>query len=291
MRLETVRTVLSNDVNEVSVCVDLKRRSGVFYTVVSIYSADVRKKIASLIATANLFANNHDFIGSYTQGDSLNLVFLYRNEATFERHESIYATSFSVRKQIAEKMMVSLAETQLTGSIGLLLLDSRNVNIAPDLSIYYNYFLDFAQWKEEKSETDFYMECAQLVFRVISAEYEVRYANVDEYPSELQAFYKKTRAKSFTSFSSILTFLRMIPDTPSELAVGVRKVVGTAQGFVGWFRRHSMLLFVCFLLLITLAYAGYQITTRVRYRRALEQNTTYEGLGTIGEVSLGDETI
>lgn len=36
MRLEPVRTVLKNEVNEIAVCVDLGRRTGVFYTMISI---------------------------------------------------------------------------------------------------------------------------------------------------------------------------------------------------------------------------------------------------------------
>ncbi|MEG1773772.1 MAG: hypothetical protein RR320_02840, partial [Oscillospiraceae bacterium] len=132
MQLETVRTVLSNEVNEISVCVDLKRKSGVFYTVVSIISAPVRRKVAGIFASDGPLATNSDFIGLFSHGDSLNLVFLYREESLLSRREAIYATTFALRKQIVESLLVSLAETQLLGSIGLLLLSDRNINISPE---------------------------------------------------------------------------------------------------------------------------------------------------------------
>ena len=76
MQLDPVRTVLTNEVNQITVCVDRKRTSGVFYTVISITASEVRRRIAYLIATTGLFTNNNDFIGSFTSGEASNLVFL-----------------------------------------------------------------------------------------------------------------------------------------------------------------------------------------------------------------------
>lgn len=292
MQLETVRTVLKNDVNEISVCVDLKRRTGVFYTVISITGPAVRKQIAGMLAAEGLFASNNDYIGFFPRGESLNLVFLYRNENNLARQEAIYATSFARRKQIAENLLAALAETQAAGAVGMLFLNDRNVNIAPDLTIYYNYFLDFKAFNPACEPRRFYQAAAEAAFKILAGEYELRHdGQVSEYPSELQVFYKKVEMNSFASYSGILSFIKMLPDQPTEPNVGFRRVISSAQGLIGWVRSHSMKLFIAALISATLIYLGYQIIVRISYNNLSKQNTTYVGLADIGEVYLGDETI
>ncbi|MEG1972277.1 MAG: hypothetical protein RR315_03885, partial [Oscillospiraceae bacterium] len=99
MQLQKVRTVLSNEVNEISVCVDQKRKSGVYYTMISINSPKVRVQMAGVLASDDSMASNSDFIGSFSHGDSLSLVFLYREENLLSRSESIYGTNFAKRKE------------------------------------------------------------------------------------------------------------------------------------------------------------------------------------------------
>lgn len=291
MRLETVRTVLKNEVNEISVCIDLKRRSGVFYTVIAITDSRVRREVAGLLAQG-LFSANSDFIGSYTQGESLNLVFLYRQENTLARQESFYATSFQRRRKIAENLVVALAETQVTGSVGLLLLEDRNINIASDLGVFFNYFLDFKTWDASRDEGWFYRAASRAAFKVLAREYELRHeGQVDHYPGELQAFYKKTELNGFSSYSAILSMVKLLPDNPMEPRAGVRKLAGDAKSLGGWLRIHSMAIFVGALVIATVIFAAYQIALRMSYRSAAEKNTTYAGVEIIGDVHLGDETV
>ncbi|MEG2174011.1 MAG: hypothetical protein RR135_00820, partial [Oscillospiraceae bacterium] len=200
MQLETVRTVLTNEVNEISVCVDLRRKTGVFYTVVSIISGAVRRQVAGIFASDGPLATNSDYIGLFSHGDSLNLVFLYREESLLSRREAIYATTFALRKQIVESLLVSLAETQLVGSIGLLLLTERNLNISSDGTVYFNYFLDFDSWEPEVEESRFFLKTARLCFGILSRDYQARYNGiVSSYPGELQVFAKKTELQSFST--------------------------------------------------------------------------------------------
>ena len=291
MRLEPVRTVLKNEVNEIAVCVDLGRRTGVFYTMISITEPRVRLGVAALLAQG-LFSQTSDYLGSYSQGDRLNLVFLYRDENLLERQGPFYATSFAHRKRIAQNLVVALAESQVTGSVGLLLLSQRNLNIAPDLTVYLNYFLDFQKWDPDTEDSQFYRYAAQAVFQILSQEYELRSeGQFDSYPSELQAFYKKAETKGFLSHSAILAALKAMPDRPIELRVGVRRLAGRAGDLLEWVKRRSRAIFVAALVLATVIYAGYQITLRLSYRSAAEKNTAYAGLSNIGDVALGDETI
>lgn len=291
MQLEAVRTVLQNDVNEISVCTDLKRRTGVFYTMVSIIEPGVRLRVAALLADG-LFSRNSDFLGSFSQGDRLNLVFLYRDENPLERQEAFYATNFARRKKIAENLVVALAETQVAGSVGELFLSPRNLNISPDLSVALNYFLDFQAWQPEGDDSLFYRRVAQAVFQILSREFHLRFAGqLDSYPSELQAFYKKAETNGFYSHSAILTALKLLPDEPEPPRAGLRKLAGDVGGFWGWVKAHGMAIFIIALVAATAMYAGWQIAIRLSYRSAAEKNTAYAGLESIGDVNLGDDTI
>lgn len=292
MQLEPVRTVLQNDVNEILVCVDLKRKTGAFYTVITITAPQIRRQVAGLLAGQGLFSSNSDFLGSFTYGDSLNLVFLYRQESLLEKREAIYGSSFRKRKEMVESLLISLAETQVTGSVGLLLLASENINISPDATVYFNYFLDFAKWKPESGEDLFYARTAELCFHILSREYSIKYDDyLPNYPGELQVMQKKAQLHSFPSFNSILTFVKMIPDEPKEPSVGIRKLWERILAGWAWVKAHSMALFLVTIVAVTLIYTGYQIFLRVSYRQAAEKNTSYIGLENIGEVYLGDEDV
>ena len=130
------------------------------------------------------------------------------------------------------------------------------------------------------------------MFRILSRDYELRFeGQLDSYPSELQAFYKKTQTKGFHSHSEILAALGLMPDDPAEPRAGMRRLAGSIGGLWGWVKAHGMSIFIAALVLATAAYAGWQITLRLSYRSAAEKNTAYAGLETIGDVSLCDETI
>ncbi|MEG2500157.1 MAG: hypothetical protein RSA78_03730 [Oscillospiraceae bacterium] len=292
MSLETVRTVLSNDVNEIYVCEDLKRKSGVFYTVISITSAPVRLMVAGALASDDAFKKNRDFIGSFSHGDSLCLVFLYIGENLLQSREAIYADTFIKRKQIAENLLVALAETQITGSMGLLLLAQNNINITQDLSVYFNYFMDFAKWEPNIDVTRFYLEVATMCADILSREYQIKYeGNTTKYPGELQVLAKKAEMKSFTSFNSILTFIKQIPDIPSEPSVGIRKLIDKLHSTIDKMRKHSTAIFLAAIVIATLVFTLVRVTEWISYNSQAKKGTTYIGMENIGEVYLGDENV
>lgn len=292
MQLEIIRTVLSNEVNEISVCEDLKRKTGVYYTMISIRSASVRRQVAQLLGAGGMLSTNRDYIGSFSHGDSLSLLFLYRQENLLLRREAIYATDFAKRKRMVESMLVALAETQMDNSVGMLLLADRNINVANDGVIYFNYFLDFAKWKPEETDSDFYLATAKRCFDILAREYEAKYdGRLQSYPSELQVFYKKAQLRSFTSFSTIMTFVKIIPDIPSEPSVGFKKLFNGIKGIIREVRANASSFFILLLVTITVVFTGYQITMRLTYRNQTKHNTVYNGMETIGEVFLGDENV
>ncbi len=294
MQLQSVRTVLQNDVNEITVCKDSTRESDVFYTVISITSQTVRRQVAWHISTIDLFATNDDFIGSYTQGERLNLVFNYRTENRLSKQESVLCTDTAKRIEIAKKLLVACAETQITGSVGMLLITPENINVNQDLSVYFNYFLDFKHWKQLKTESEdeneYFKHLSRRVFNILSAEYKEK-DSINYYPNELQLFYKKMEVSGFNSFNSMIAFLSALPKKLQEPKTGFMIFWQKILSFFKFLQRNSINVFIIALLVFTAFFTIYQISMRISVKNTIEKNVTYVGLEQIGEVYLGDENL
>lgn len=287
MKLKSVRTVLKNDTNEIAICVDSTRPTGAFYTMISIYSPTVRRVIAGMIAGEGLFSSNNDFVGSFSQSDSINLVFVYRPESLLESREAMFAQTFAQRKLIAQNFLVACAELQICGSVGMLLLNQRNVNITVNAGIYFNYFLDFDKWNKGLGDVKFVEAAAKFAADILSREYYEKYGNIANYPNEIQVFCKKANYGGFRSMNGILTAIKLLPDNPVEPFTGVKKALGSIKKVIGFCKRHSAALFLTVLVIATTGYLAYEITTRVV---TANTPTSYAGLNYIGEVYLGDRS-
>jgi hypothetical protein len=292
MELEIVRTVLVSDVSEVSVYSDTKRDTGSYYTMVSVYSKTVAKELAGRIAIAGLFGGNGDFIGSFTHKDALHLVFAYHPESTLANREALYAGTFVKRKEVALSFLAALAETEITGDLGRLLLTDRNINLTSDGKVYLNYFLDFKGFTPSDGQDNFHRAAAEYAFDILTREYAAKYDNqVEMYPHELRLMYKKLQNRAFRSLSQIIAFVRTLPDKPPEQRFGIMKLAGAAIALKNALLKRPARLFLAIIVIMTLGYLGYQVVIRAMASKSMEENTVYVGMQQIGEVYLGEEDI
>lgn len=292
MELDIVRSVLKNEVNEVSVCADRLRDSDVFYTLISVHSRALRKELARRMATSGLFLSNSDFVGSFTYRDSLNLVFRYHSESNFLNKEVLYAETFADRKAIALSFLTAMAETQLQGDIGSLLLAERNINIGPGGKVYLNYFLDFAELPSDCSEKDFYRGVAEFTFGILGREYAVKYdGQVEEYPDELRLLHRKTLLGTFRSYNQIMTSVKALSDKQREQRRGVMRALDWLLKLKDFVAAHTMEVFLGVVVAVALFFLGNYLVTRLSASRDTRENTAFVGLQEIGEVYLGDEEV
>lgn len=289
MELEPVRLVLSNEVNEITVCEDRRRASGQMYTVIAVRQPAMRRA-AARIAGGGAFDGMADYVGSAVQGDALHLVFRYRAESLLASRESIYGVDFAHRRAMAASFLAACAETQLPPGVATLLVGGRCVNLSASGEVYFNYFLDFADYRPGVTQGEFCRTAAAYVFDILSRDYAREASGqVPEYPSELQAFYKKTQVGGFSSLGALLAAVRALPDKPRPPHRGWRRLWDSILALLGVLRRHSLAIFIAALVLVTIGYAAYQIAIRVSASSAAKANTAYAGMQTIGEVSLTDE--
>ena len=289
MELEIVRTVLYSDVNDVYVCTDLKQNTGVFYTMVSVKGANFRKLVTEKLNTERLFFSNSDFVGSFVYEDRLNLVFRYYHESLLSLLGGVYLMEFTDCKKAALNLIAAYAQCGADSEMGSLLLQDRNINVAKDGDIQFNYFLDFSAMDNEENKKSDLQILAEKVFGILEQNYKGKYDSPESYPDDLRLFYLKLTTTGFTSIGHLISTVRNMADKPAE-----------TKGFLPWIRRtfrkiksflfrNSIATFLTILVVITIIYAASQLYNRWLYKKAYEQNVSYYGIEHIGDVYLGNE--
>lgn len=289
MDLWPVRLVLANQVNRIQVCEDRRRDAGALYTVISVTAPDARRTAAAL-AAEGAFAANGDYLGCAARGEGLHLVFRYRPERLLASREDAFGDGFVPRRTVAEHYLAALAETQLPPALAALLLNGRCVNVGEDGAVYFNYYLDLADYRPGLSAAELCRTAAGQVFDLLSRPWAVSTGGqVPRYPRELVAFYKKVQVGGFATIGAILAAVRALPNAPQPPHTGLRLVWDKVLAAAAFVRRHSTAIFLIILMAVTIGYAAWQIAMRVSAGSAAKQNTMYGGMQSIGEVSLADE--
>lgn len=289
MELEIVRTVLHNDVNDVYVCTDLKKNTGVFYTLVSVRGSRIRKLVTEKLNTERLFFSNSDFVGSFVYENRLNLVFRYCHENLLSLMGGVYLTEFSECKRAALNLIAAYAQCGADSDLGNLLLQDRNINVTKDGEIQFNYFLDFSQLKSEDEIKEDLHVLAQKVFGILELNYKGKYSSPENYPDDLRLFYLKMKNADFQSIGHLISAIRNMADKPVETKGLIPWLKKTFRRLKGFLFRNSMVTFLTILVIVTMIYAANQLYSRWVIRRAYEQNVSYNGIEHIGDVYLGNE--
>lgn len=289
MELEIIRTVLKNEINEIFVCTDVSRDRGSFYTMISVQNAEYRKMLAEKLNSGGLFFGNKDFVGSFIYSNKLNLVFCYHNENLLSALKGVYLYSFSECKKAASNLVAAFAESGIESSVSALLLNERNINITREGNIYFNYFLDFAEYNTDVSQEEFVGRVSGRAFEILEINYKDRYSSDDLYPNDLRLYSLKMKHQSFTTFGEIIITIRGMSDSPIEMRGVVWWIKARISRTRNFLFRNSLTSFLTILVLVTVIYAGFEIGKRIRAAQAFENNVSYNGIENIGNVYLGSE--
>lgn len=289
MELEIVRTVLKNNINDIYVCTDLLKNTGSFYTMISIRDKKYRKIVTEKLNTERIFFSNRDFLGSFTYGDCLNLVFRYYHESLLSLMSGVYIVDFADCKKVAVNLISACAESGAGAEMGMLLLNDRNINISRDGEIQFNYFLDFSQMQRKVNEEQYLRSVAEAAFGILELNYKGKYDTPENYPSDLRLFYLKMVNGGLSSLGHMISLIRGMADKPVVMKGFAWWIVNRFNLVRNFLFRNSMTTFLTILVVVTVIYAGVQLHTRWNVQRAYENNVRYYGIEYIGNVYLGDE--
>ena len=289
MELEIVRNVLHTEVNDVYVCTDLKKNTGVFYTMVSVRGARYRKLITEKLNTERLFFQNNDFVGSFVYENRLNLVFRYCHENLISLMGGVYLDKFADCKRAALNLIAAYAQCGADSQMGNLLLQDRNMNLTKDGEVHFNYFLDFSALKTEEEKGNDLQLLAKKVFEILELNYKGKYDSVENYPDDLRLFYLKMTTTGFQTIGHLISTIRNMADEPAETKGLVPWIKKTYRKIKNFLFRNAIVTFLTILVIVTLIYAAGQLYSRWIYKKAYDQNISYYGIETIGDVYLGNE--
>ncbi|MGN0330848.1 MAG: hypothetical protein ACI4D5_06345 [Kineothrix sp.] len=290
MHLEDVRVVLRNEVNDITVCRDIKETAHRFYTMISIKSDTHRKYLIEQMNRGNLFAQCRDFIGSFSVGRELKLLFHYENDNPIDNVGSIYLYDFVQCRKAAMNLIGTMAEKGVSGQICRLLLNPRNINLNSDCEVTLNYFLDFQDFDLELRDFHDIEYVAGVIFGILERPWkEGLSGNISGYPDELRLFWMKLQNHSFLSYGQIMAQVRSMPDKPMARKGALWRVKRGLRNVRAALFRNTTRIVLTVLVLITILYAGYQIGIRIKAKKAYNKNISYSGLEYIGTVYLGNE--
>ncbi len=289
MELEIVRTVLHTDVNDVYVCTDLKKNTGVFYTMVSVKGARFRKLVTEKLNTERLFFSNSDFVGSFVYENRLNLIFRYYHENLLSLMGGVYLLEFTDCKKAALNLIAAYAQCGADSEMGNLLLQDRNINVTKEGEVQFNYFLDFSTLKSDAEKESDLQILAEKIFGILELNYKGKYDSTENYPDDLRLFYLKMTTTGFSSIGHLISTVRNMADKPAETKGFIPWIKRTFRKIKNFLFRNSIVTFLTILVIVTLIYAASQIYSRWVYKKAFEQNVSYYGIEHIGDVYLGNE--
>lgn len=290
MHLEDVRVVLKNEINDITVCRDMKESGQQFYTMISVKNSSYRKFITEQMKMGKLFAHCKAFIGSFSIGNELKLLFRYESENLIDNVGSIYLYDFVRCRQAAIHLVSVLAEAGISGQICKLLLNPRNINVDSDCRVTLNYFLDFKEYDTESETFNDMDYIAGVLFGILERPWKEKLnGEIQNYPDELRLFWMKVQNHSFLSFGQIVSQLRGMPNKPIAKMGTIWKIRKLFRNLRSVLFRNPARIALTLLVFVTIAYASWQIYMRIRISKAYEQNVSYSALEYIGTVYLGDE--
>ena len=295
MHLENVRVVLRNEVNDITVCRDNRDSARPFYTMISIKSDSHRKYITEQMNQGKLFSHAKNYVGSFSVGRELKLLFHYESENLLQTVGSIYLYDFVKCKKAAMNLVGAMAETGIEGEVCRLLLQPRNINIGSDCSVTLNYFLDFKDFDPEgeellSAERDSMEPLTQQVFSILELPWKDRFhGQIDHYPDELRLFWMKVQNHSFVSFGQIMNQLRSMPDRPIARQGFFWQIKKTFRRIKNTLFGNPARIMLTMLVTVTILYAGWQIYLRISTQRAYDRNVSYSAMEYVGDVYLGNE--
>ncbi len=213
---EEVRTVLRNDINEVSVCRSLSANDSGYYTVIRLKDRTAQARLLKIFSSNSGYSSAYGFVEASAIESGIAIVFRYNKESSLFYYRKLYCRDFSARLNAAKNLLAELMCSPLPVEMLYLLLEKRNLNLCPDGRVYFNYFMDFGLLPAKIGMQDIVNKAAETIFEFLA--HGLKLAS-----GEAELFKVKVLRKSFGSFGEIYSDLKRIsPDAETGPLVSGR---------------------------------------------------------------------
>ncbi len=226
MQLKSVRVVLKNAVNELYVCRNVNESGGGFYSVICVKDHEVVKRFLSICETTEV--KGDFFVDCFSDGDNQIIVFPYNRERNLFDFYRPDVLSLSECEDVCINVIIACMSARLPWQLLYLILKQRQLNLSRDGSVYPSYFMDFSELKDDVSEKECTVKCAEILLELLRPK-EGRQAN------SLKLLEKKVGKQSYTRFVELYKDVR--------ISAAPREKAGLWRRIKAWFSRNKDRLF------------------------------------------------
>jgi hypothetical protein len=282
---EEIRTVLSNETNEVLVCRSMTRDDSGFYTVVRLKDRALHTRLLKVFSGNFSGFSMNDFFELTTVDSQLALIFPYNKENRLFYYQPLYCRHFSDRLNIAKNLLAELISTPLPVEILFFLLEEYNLNLRRDGRVYFNFFLDFQLLPDELDMQYIINKAAEILLRILTN-------SKNSISHEAELFRVKVQRKSFASFGAIYADLKRIsPDAEinTSLPDKIKRTYSNKKKYILSAVKTGILVL---LIGASVLYSISELRSRsaVSALSSSEVKPAYKGLEKIGSVNLPEDT-
>ena len=167
---EVVRDVFYGDINDVLVCKVLHSQLPEYKTVWRLKDRDITK---NLLKDLSGDEGKKIYDDCFVFKDAMYFVFPYHKERSLEKFYLATVLNHSCdKRQIWMNLTVQCMTGGLPAGMLYLILTQGQVGLDADGAVYFNYFLDLAEYREDVGEGDCAMVCAGQILNLIRMEKE-----------------------------------------------------------------------------------------------------------------------
>lgn len=167
-KYEVVRHVLSGEKNEVMVCMILQEKLPEYKTIWRVKDRELTKKLLKLFGERE---EKGVCEGWFVEKKDMHFVFPYRGERPIEKFYLSTVSDGSVENTKIWLELISACMTDgLPTGILYLVLKQGQAGLTPEGAVFFNYFLDLSDYREDRGEQEIAMLCAGVILKLAGAE-------------------------------------------------------------------------------------------------------------------------
>ena len=239
MKLEAVRIVQQNEINDIIICRDINSAAKGLYTLLVIKDHRIARLYLDIFEYAAPGARD-SYIESFSSGNSLCMVFEYKQERPL--HTFYMGTAYSAEycEKVCNNVLIACMASKLPYPLLYLVLSQKQLHLSEDSTVFIGYQLDLRELNAERNERDCVVKCAEILLellRPIASQKHISY----------QLLGKKRIRKSYEHFAELYKDIQL-----TEVPKNRR---GLMQKIKTWFNQRNSVLFkilliICVILLI-----------------------------------------
>ncbi len=227
MKLECVRTVRKNDINDILICQDLNTAARNLYTLLVIKEHQTARQYLEVFERAGMSAQD-SYIDSFSDRGALCMVFEYKQERPLRDFYMGESYTLAECEAVCINVIMTCITSNLPYPLLYLLLRQEQLHLSKDHTVYFSYQIDLTELDPEKSERDCAVACASVLRELLRPK-------ASQKAFSYRLLEKKISRKSYDRFTELYKDIRIAGVSGQKQGIGKR--------IKGWFARRQDVLF------------------------------------------------